>query len=200
MGRDAVSNPTPVAAIGGYHAPFGLILLAVGPDGLMALDLAGTDADDLAARLGERLAGPVALRHEPAVPAAWLETLDEAARELDEYFAGRRRHFEVRLDLRISESDRAVLAATAALPYGKTSSYGELARVIGKPGAGRAVGGALGRNPLAVFIPCHRVLAADGSLGGYGGGWHDGEKTRSSEELLEIKRRLLTLEGAWPSA
>jgi methylated-DNA-[protein]-cysteine S-methyltransferase len=191
---------TPSAAIGGYHAPFGLILLAAGPDGLVGMDLASTDAEDFAIRLGQRLGGYVGSRHEPAVPAAWREILELAAQELDEYFAGSRQHFEVPLDLRVSDPDRSVLAATADLAYGTTSSYGALARAIGKPGAGRAVGGALGRNPLPVFIPCHRVVAAGGDLGGYGGGWHGSEQARSRAQLLEIKRRLLTLEGAWPAA
>jgi methylated-DNA-[protein]-cysteine S-methyltransferase len=76
------------------------------------------------------------------------------------------------------------------VPYGQVTSYGRLAREIGRPGAARAVGGAVGRNPIGLAIPCHRVIAADGSLGGYGGDWWG-----TREQLLEIKRELLEREG-----
>jgi methylated-DNA-[protein]-cysteine S-methyltransferase len=86
--------------------------------------------------------------------------------------------------------DRRVLAAVAAVPWGRTVSYGEIARRIGSPGAARAVGGAVGRNPVSLLIPCHRVIAADGTLGGYGGGaWG------SREDRLTMKRELLRREG-----
>jgi methylated-DNA-[protein]-cysteine S-methyltransferase len=86
--------------------------------------------------------------------------------------------------------DRLVLGAVRSIPAGRTLSYGEVARVIGRPGAARAVGGAVGRNPLALVVPCHRVIAADGTLGGYGGSWW-GERDR----LLELKAELLAREG-----
>ncbi|MEO8207523.1 MAG: methylated-DNA--[protein]-cysteine S-methyltransferase [Chloroflexota bacterium] len=86
--------------------------------------------------------------------------------------------------------DRAVLGAVRAIPRGGTRSYGDIARAIGRPGAARAVGGAVGRNPIALIIPCHRVIAADGTLGGYGGGWW-GDR----ERLLGLKAELLALEG-----
>jgi O-6-methylguanine DNA methyltransferase len=89
-----------------------------------------------------------------------------------------------------SDWDRAVLGAVRAVPWGTATSYGRVARAIGRRGAARAVGGAVGRNPIGLAIPCHRVLAGDGSLGGYGGDWFG-----SREELLEIKRELLALEG-----
>ncbi len=76
------------------------------------------------------------------------------------------------------------------LPPGATASYGDVARMIGKPGAARAVGGAVGRNPIGLAIPCHRVIAGDGTLGGYGGGWWGGRQAG-----LELKRELLAREG-----
>jgi methylated-DNA-[protein]-cysteine S-methyltransferase len=95
------------------------------------------------------------------------------------------------VDLRDRPSfDRAVLAAVREVGWGETASYGEIARRVGAPRAARAVGGALGRNPIALVIPCHRVIAGDGTLGGYGGdGWQD------RGEALERKRVLLALEG-----
>jgi methylated-DNA-[protein]-cysteine S-methyltransferase len=86
--------------------------------------------------------------------------------------------------------DRLVLGAVRGIPPGATASYGEVARMIGKAGAARAVGGAVGRNPIGLVIPCHRVIAGDGSLGGYGGGWWGGRATG-----LELKRELLAREG-----
>jgi methylated-DNA-[protein]-cysteine S-methyltransferase len=86
--------------------------------------------------------------------------------------------------------DRAVLGGVRRLGRGEVTSYGRLARMIGRPGAARAVGGAVGRNPIGLAIPCHRVIAGDGSIGGYGGDWFG-----SREELLEIKRELLAREG-----
>ena len=86
--------------------------------------------------------------------------------------------------------DRAVLEAVRAIPRGTVRSYGEIARAIGRPGAARAVGGAVGRNPVGLLVPCHRVVAGDGTLGGYGGGWW-GE----GERLLDLKAELLAHEG-----
>ena len=86
--------------------------------------------------------------------------------------------------------DRAVLGAARTIPRGETRSYGEIARQVGRPGAARAVGGAIGRNPVALAIPCHRVIAGDGTLGGYGGGWW-GDR----DALLDLKARLLAGEG-----
>jgi O-6-methylguanine DNA methyltransferase len=86
--------------------------------------------------------------------------------------------------------DRAVLGAVRTIPRGETRSYGEIARQIGRPGSARAVGGAVGRNPVALAIPCHRVIAGDGTLGGYGGGWW-GDR----ERLLDLKTELLAREG-----
>ena len=94
----------------------------------------------------------------------------EVARQLDEYFAGARSDFDLPLHLDGTLFQQAVWAQLQAIPYGETISYGELARRVGNPKASRAVGLANGRNPIAVIVPCHRVIAADGTLGGYGGG------------------------------
>jgi methylated-DNA-[protein]-cysteine S-methyltransferase len=92
------------------------------------------------------------------------------ATQLDEYFAGERTVFDVPMDLSGTDFQRAVWAQLCAIPYGRTISYGELARRVGNPRAARAVGSANGHNPVAVIVPCHRVIAGDGGIGGYGGG------------------------------
>jgi methylated-DNA-[protein]-cysteine S-methyltransferase len=104
-------------------------------------------------------------------------------RELEEYFAGQRREFSFALDLRGTDFQKACWRALVAIPYGETRSYGDIARAVGRPQGFRAVGMANNRNPVAIVVPCHRVIASDGSLCGYGGG-------------LDIKRKLLELEGA----
>lgn len=108
--------------------------------------------------------------------------LESAARQLDEYARGQRRAFDVPLRPEGTAFQRAVWGALAAIPYGEVRSYAEVAREVGKPGASRAVGQANHRNPVAPFIPCHRVIASHGGLGGYGGG-------------LPLKKRMLELEG-----
>ena len=94
----------------------------------------------------------------------------EVATQLGEYFAGERTSFDVPMTLEGTDFQRRVWAQLCTIPYGETISYGELARRVGNPKASRAVGSANGHNPVAVIVPCHRVIAADGSLGGYGGG------------------------------
>ncbi len=111
------------------------------------------------------------------------DAFDEVRTQLDQYFAGTRTRFDVPMRLGGTDFQRQVWAQLCAIPYGETISYGELARRVGNPKASRAVGLANGRNPVAVIVPCHRVIAADGSLGGYGGG-------------LERKTHLLDLERA----
>ncbi len=103
--------------------------------------------------------------------------------ELEEYFAGKRREFTFPLDLRGTDFQQACWRALLAIPYGETRTYADIARAVGKPNAFRAVGMANNRNPIAIVVPCHRVIASDGTLCGYGGG-------------LDVKRRLLELEGA----
>jgi len=117
-------------------------------------------------------------------PAA-TSILEETARQLDNYFAGRLRRFDLPLSPSGTPFQREVWEALCAIPYGETRTYGEMAETIGRPKAVRAVGAANGANPIPIVVPCHRVIGADGSLTGYGGG-------------MEIKKRLLALEGAWP--
>jgi methylated-DNA-[protein]-cysteine S-methyltransferase len=110
----------------------------------------------------------------------------KAARQLEEYFNGRRREFDLPLDYETGGFERQVLSALARVPYGKTVSYCELASMAGSPRAARAVGNIMRQNPLMIVIPCHRVIGADGSLRGYGG----------LGSGLSAKRMLLELEGA----
>jgi len=111
-----------------------------------------------------------------------------AAGQLVEYLAGDRRHFDVPVDLGpVGAFQRQVLDLTVAIPFGTTRAYGELAADLGDPSVVRAVGGALKYNPIAVIVPCHRVVAADGALTGYGGGPTNGGR-------LDVKRALLDLE------
>jgi methylated-DNA-[protein]-cysteine S-methyltransferase len=110
--------------------------------------------------------------------------LDEVRRELDEYFEGRRREFDLPLDWAlVGPFGRRVLRVTSEIPYGGVQSYAEVASDAGSPRGSRAAGNALGSNPIPIVIPCHRVLRSGGALGGYGGG-------------IERKRWLLELEGA----
>ncbi|WP_329306063.1 methylated-DNA--[protein]-cysteine S-methyltransferase [Streptomyces sp. NBC_01260] len=107
---------------------------------------------------------------------------DETIRQLDAYFAGELREFDLPLDLDGTPFQRTVWAELQRIPYGETRSYGELAEILGKPGASRAVGLANGKNPVGIIVPCHRVIGASGSLTGYGGG-------------LDRKQRLLAFEN-----
>ena len=109
-----------------------------------------------------------------------------AAQQILEYLDGKRVAFDLPLDLRGTDFQRRVWAELLAIPYGETRTYAELARTLGEPGAARAVGTANGANPCAIVVPCHRVVAAGGKLGGFGGG-------------LPLKRRLLALERARPA-
>jgi len=120
---------------------------------------------------------------EPDPRGREAEPFKAAADQLDAYFAGELTHFDLPLAPRGSEFQQRVWAALQEIPYGRTESYGELAGRIGSPGGARAVGLANGKNPIGIIIPCHRVVGADGSLTGYGGG-------------LDRKKQLLDLELA----
>ncbi len=109
--------------------------------------------------------------------------LEEVRRELDEYFAGTRTEFDLPIDLRVAPFHEQVLHELARVPYGNTETYGGLARRVGRPNAARAIGTVMHSNPIPIVLPCHRIIGANGSLTGYGGG-------------LPVKRRLLELEGA----
>ncbi|MGH2894995.1 MAG: methylated-DNA--[protein]-cysteine S-methyltransferase [Solirubrobacteraceae bacterium] len=184
-GRDAVAPPSIIdaaeatglldVAFARLDSPVGTLVLACTPQGLARLayvDEGQEEAvmEDIAARLSPRmLSAP--------------RRLDEPRRELDEYFAGRRRAFDLTLDLRLlSNFTRRVLNATAEIPYGEVATYKEVAAAAGSPRGSRAAGNALGSNPLPIVLPCHRVLHSGGGLGGYTGG-------------LQRKRVLLTIEG-----
>jgi methylated-DNA-[protein]-cysteine S-methyltransferase len=109
----------------------------------------------------------------PALDPTWTPddgSLDPVCRQLEEYFAGDRRTFEVPLEMDGSPFQVEVWSALLGVQYGETASYGEIARRIGRKGAARAVGAANGRNPIAIIVPCHRVIGADDTLTGYGGG------------------------------
>ncbi len=156
-------------------SPLGALVVAATPQGLVRL--AYTDwhpEDDVLADLAARLSPRIL-----EVPAR----LDDARRELDEYFEGRRVEFDLPLDWSLTRGFAGeVLRQTARIAYGKTSSYGEIADRAGSPRAVRAAGNALGSNPMPVVVPCHRVLRTGGALGGYTGG-------------VERKEFLLRLEG-----
>jgi methylated-DNA-[protein]-cysteine S-methyltransferase len=157
-----------------HDSPVGSLLLAATPAGLVRLAYLDGSAEP---RL-ERLAATISPRilHAPA-------RLDSVRRELEEYFAGRRRAFDVPIDWRLTRGfGRRVLRATARIPFGAVSSYAGVAGAAGSPRAFRAAGNALGANPLPIVVPCHRVLATGGGLGGYTGG-------------VERKRALLAVEG-----
>jgi methylated-DNA-[protein]-cysteine S-methyltransferase len=124
-----------------------------------------------------------------AIPAQWARDDDALAApraQLREYFAGARRDFDLELAPSGTPFQLQVWEALCAIPYGATASYGEIAHAVGQPGAARAVGGANNRNPIAIVVPCHRVIGSGGALVGYGGG-------------LERKRALLALEAGTPA-
>jgi methylated-DNA-[protein]-cysteine S-methyltransferase len=154
--------------------PVGRLLVGVSERGLCRVQFDADPEQEL-----ERLArvfGPRVLRT--------TQPIERARRELAEYFAGRRRDFDLELDLRgTPEFHRRVLAQLRGVGYGETTTYGALAARVGSPRAARAVGTVMNRNPLPIVLPCHRVVGASGSLVGYGGG-------------LERKEWLLRLEGA----
>lgn len=173
-----------VAAI---EAPWGPVHLAVDADGVVALEVLSTPAA-FTASVRSRLGGGPSDEPGPAV----RRRLAAAAEAVEAYLAGVPDAL-MALPFKLhglSAWDRRVLAGVHDIPWGEITSYGRLARAIGRPGAARAVGGAVGRNPIGLLVPCHRVVAGDGSIGGYGGSWF-GDR----DALLEVKRELLELEG-----
>jgi methylated-DNA-[protein]-cysteine S-methyltransferase len=155
-------------------SPLGELLLAVTPRGLACVSyLEFREEDDTLARIAARLSPRVV-----EAPAR----LDDARRQLDQYFEGRRHDFSLSIDWGlVGDFGRRVLGRTARIPYGEVATYGEVASGIGSPGAARATGNALGANPMPIVVPCHRVVASGGKLGGYTGG-------------IDRKRLLLGLE------
>jgi methylated-DNA-[protein]-cysteine S-methyltransferase len=160
------------------NSPIGAVALGASASGLTELRFVAGTAD-----------GGAVLDDPPGIVDAGEATraaavLERVAAQLDEYFAGRRRAFSVPVAPRGTAFQHDVWHAVAAIPYGTTTSYGSLAAGMGRPRAARAVGHANGRTPVALVVPCHRVLGASGALTGYGGG-------------LDAKRFLLRLEGAY---
>jgi len=151
-----------------YDSPHGQMLLAANDEGIAGVYFDGQ-------------------KYFPKKHAQWRRDgrhslLEQAKRELIEYFAGERKRFEVALDPEGTAFQRAVWQAISTVGFGETVSYGELARRAGYPGNARAAGAATGRNPIGIIVPCHRIVGADGSLTGYAGG-------------LARKRALLALEA-----
>jgi methylated-DNA-[protein]-cysteine S-methyltransferase len=157
-----------------HDTPVGRLLVAVTDHGLCEISY-DPDPEAEAERLARAFGSRVLRSPRPT---------DEARRQLDEYFAGNRRDFELDIDLRPArEFGRAVLEELARVPYGELTTYGTLATRAGRPRAARAVGTVMNRNPVPIVLPCHRVVGSTGSLVGYGGG-------------LDRKRMLLELEGS----
>lgn len=168
-------------------APWGPIHVAASDDAIVALEV-HTETGRFVGGLEERLRAAVEPRPSRGPRR---DLLDRAASELEAYLRGDRRTFDLPLALGGQRDwDRAVLGGVSGIPWGSVTSYGRLARRIGRTGAARAVGGAVGRNPIGLLIPCHRVIAGDGTLGGYGGEWWG-----TREAMLGVKRTLLELEG-----
>ena len=158
--------------------PLGKLTLAAGPHGLAGAWFEDQQHRPPALSGGGNAAWPSAPSH---------PVLREAARQIDGYFAGELNVFDLPLDLSAgTDFQRAVWQALLALPRGHTSTYGELSARIGRPSAVRATGGAIGRNPISIIVPCHRVIGQGGALTGYAGG-------------LARKRALLQIEGALPT-
>lgn len=159
-----------------HDSPLGSILLGATDAGLVRVGLPAEGEDAVLGELAERVS--------PRVLAGSRDSVTRARRQLDEYFEGARRSFDVPLDWQLTRGfRREVLRATALIPYGRTASYREVATDAGRPGAFRAAGTALATNPLPIVVPCHRVLRSGGGVGDYRGG-------------SQAKARLLSLEGA----
>jgi methylated-DNA-[protein]-cysteine S-methyltransferase len=149
-------------------SPVGELFLASTPRGLCRISYMVDGQDEVVARIfGARV-----LR----------SPLDDVRRELDEYFEGNRRDFDLPIDLRVAPFHEQVLHELARVPYGQVDTYGHLASLVGRPKAARAVGTVMNRNPIPIVLPCHRIVGSNGSLTGYAGG-------------LDTKRKLLELEG-----
>lgn len=161
-----VIDTTPTACHGYASTPLGRVLIVFGGDELIGLFFDG------------HARTPQVSQH----PACSDRTLREVRAQLDEYFRGVRRRFDLRLRLEGTPFQLAVWSALLNIPYGRTSTYAEIAAVVSRPGAARAVGAANGRNPISIVVPCHRLVGAGGGLTGYGWG-------------LDRKQRLLELEG-----
>ncbi|MFL5673191.1 MAG: methylated-DNA--[protein]-cysteine S-methyltransferase [Chloroflexota bacterium] len=170
--------------------PWGPFFVAASERGVVAVDWLTTE-DAFRDRLTRRLGGSISPVDEVSAVDLRRRHLDVAIEALETLLAGRPPHETVEVDLVDRPAwDREVLRQVARIPFGSTASYGDIARRVGAPRAARAVAGAVGRNPIGLLIPCHRVIASDGTIGGYGG-----DAWGSREDRLEIKRALLAREG-----
>ena len=173
LGRAAEAQGLLDVAYTTVDSPVGPLLLAATPHGLVRVAYGVEDHDRVLNDLSHRIS-PRVLR----AP----RRLDAAARELDEYFGGRRRVFDLPLDLSLSAGFRQLVQRhLPEIGYGQTRTYGQVAQLVGNPRAVRAVGTACATNPLPVVVPCHRVLRADGTVGGYIGG------TGAKKALLRLE-------------
>jgi methylated-DNA-[protein]-cysteine S-methyltransferase len=180
LGAQAGADGLVEVAVERHDTPLGTVVLGATERGLVRVGLPAEDAEAVLDELARTIS--------PRVLAAPREALTAAHRQLDDYFAHRRETFALPLDWRLTAGfRRAVLEATAAIPFGATRSYREVATAAGSPNAVRAAGTALATNPLPIVVPCHRVLRTGGALGAYRGG-------------TEAKVALLALEGALPAA
>lgn len=160
-----------------FDTALGPVALAATEAGVVRVSLPGSDPDELVEEVIART---------KLDPVEGGDLADEAADQVEDFLAGERKDFDLPLDLRlVSGFHRQVLQAVSKIPFGETRSYGEVAEIAGSPGAARAVGTAMSVNPIALLVPCHRVIKSDGSIGGYGGG-------KSGSRL---KQRLLDLES-----
>jgi methylated-DNA-[protein]-cysteine S-methyltransferase len=161
-----------------HETPIGPLVVAATGEGLVRVALPVEEEDAVLEQLARRVSPRLLRASRPAI--------GRARHQLDEYFEGERRTFDVPLDWRLAHGFRRdVLRATAQIPYGETASYRDVATRAGRPAAVRAAGTALATNPLPIVVPCHRVLRSGGALGNYLGG-------------VEMKARLLELEGRAP--
>jgi methylated-DNA-[protein]-cysteine S-methyltransferase len=161
-------------AVTSMDSPIGTLLLMATPKGLVRIAFEDENRDDVITEVADHLS--------PRILEA-PRRLDPVRRELDSYFAGKLRDFEAPIDWSLAGTfARRVLRRTANIPYGSVASYGDVAAGVGTPRGARAVGNALGSNPIPVVVPCHRVVRTGGAIGGYGGG-------------LPRKRWLLALEA-----
>jgi methylated-DNA-[protein]-cysteine S-methyltransferase len=175
LSREAAGRGLLDVAVADVDSPLGRLLVAVTSRGVLRVAFEEEDRDRVLAQIAREIS-PRILESAGAT--------DETRRELEEFFEAERTRFALKVDRRLIHGiARDVLRATSRIPYGQTSTYGTVARTIGRPTASRAVGRALGSNPIPIVIPCHRVIGASGSLTGYAGG-------------LERKVALLELEGS----
>lgn len=159
-----------------FDTAFGPVALAATGTGVMRCSLPGSDPDELVEEVIQ-LTGMAPVEDGAAA--------DEPADQVIRFLAGETRGFDLDVDWRLTSGfTRKALAAAREIPYGETAGYGDVAIMAGSPGAARAVGTAMSRNPIALIVPCHRVIRSDGSIGGYGGGANS----------VQLKQRLLDLE------